>query len=458
MKKFLLVFMMLFLSFSGNFLRVSFVFAEEEKEDLLGEIYIKAVNPGYTVDSINNVGEMIEIGRKSSDEMISLAGTTISYTNSSGNTSIILEFPENSWMSGESILLRLASSPGYELAAMNYTKTLAFKGGIQLLRDGEVVDEVCWTGKEGCYKDFKSGSMISLVRDLETREFLQVENYEPVYDETSFFVKKDEEGYGEVRSQCLGVQFSEVLSYYENSADEQFIEFYNPTQDQILLDGCKIKYKNKFYPINGILKPEGYSVRFLNDFNLTKNPASVNTLEIIDINGETVDTLGHPNGQRKGTSYAFIGYDEKGGEIWHVTYAPTPGEPNNYQEYKTCEAGKVINEETGNCVKVTSVTEKVCGEGQYLNILTGRCRKYEVTTEKTCKEGYYLNEETGRCKKIQDNTGADYGLTPETYEEKSSFIALYAILGVVLLGIGYAIYEFRAEFKKCFDKVFRRSR
>ena len=55
-------------------------------------LYIKAINPGYTIDGLNNVGEMIEISRKNSDAPISLAGTAISYTNSSGNNSTLFEF------------------------------------------------------------------------------------------------------------------------------------------------------------------------------------------------------------------------------------------------------------------------------------------------------------------------------------------------------------------------------
>ena len=55
--------------------------------------------------------------------------------------------------------------------------------------------------------------------------------------------------------------------------------------------------------------------------------------------------------------------------------------------------------------------------------------------EKTCKEGYYLNEETGRCRKIVENTGANYSLEPETYKEGSSFVALYAIILVLILVI-----------------------
>ena len=174
--------------------------------------------------------------------------------------------------------------------------------------------------------------------------------------------------------------------------------------------------------------------------------------------GETVDALAYPNGQRKGTSYALIGYGDEGEEVWKVTYAPTPGGANNYQEFKTCEAGKVINEATGNCVKITSVAEKFCKEGYYLNVLTGRCNKVKIVAEKTCKEGYYLNPETNRCRKIKENDGADYNLTPENYEEQSSFVALYAVLGVVGVGLGYLIYEFRHEIVRLWRKVFRRVR
>ena len=177
-----------------------------------------------------------------------------------------------------------------------------------------------------------------------------------------------------------------MLSYYDDSKDEQFVEFYNTTSEQILLDGCLLKYKSKTYPLSGIVKAEGYLSRYLTDFSITKNPTNSNTLELIDANGEIVDKLTYSNGQRKGTSWALIGYDEKGEQLWRTTYAPTPGEPNNYQEFRTCDAGKVINEATGNCVKVTTVEPKTCPAGQYLNPLTGRCRTIKLTSEKTCKD------------------------------------------------------------------------
>ena len=224
------------------------------------------------------------------------------------------------------------------------------------------------------------------------------------------------------------------------------------------MDGCSIRYKNKSYLLSGIIKAEGYYAYYPKEFSLTKNPTNSNLLELIDANGLRVYKMEYLNGQRKGTAYARIGYDAVGKEIWRTTYAPTPGEANNYQEFKTCESGKVLNEATGNCVKVTSIAERICGEGQYLNLLTGRCNKYKTAEEKTCKEGYYLNPETNRCRKIQENNGADYSLEPEKYEEKSSFIALYAVIGVVVLGLIYLIFEFRTEIRKLFCKVFRRSR
>lgn len=249
--------------------------------------------------------------------------------------------------------------------------------------------------------------------------------------------------------------FSELLSYYETFQSEQFVELYNNGVESVVLDGCYIKYKNKKYPLEGMVKAEGYFVRYLTDFKLTKNPTTSNVLELVDADGVVLDKLEYFNGQRKGTSYALIGYDGDGVEIWKVTYAPTPGEPNNYQEYRTCEVGKVINEATGNCVKVTSLAEKICGEGKYLNILTGRCRKIadDAGTLKECKEGYYRSEETGRCRKITENNGADYALVPETYKEESSFTALYLVLGVVLAGLLYVGYEFRYEILRFFRKV-----
>ena len=420
------------------------------------ELYIKAVNPGYSVNGVSNVGEVIEIGRKNSDEPVLLTGYSISYTNSSGNSAVLVEFPEHSWMVGETILLRLASSPDRELANLVYTKTLATKAGpLEIKRGNEVIDSVCWTGKDGCYKDFKTTSPTVLVRNMETGEFEHLPEYVPAYKEENYY---EEEVVEELKtSQCKGLAFSEILTYYENLKSEQFVEVYNSSSEQIVMTGCKIKYKNKIYEMSGMIKPEEYKALYFDDISFTKNPTNKNVVEILDVDDEIVDKLEIPNGQRKGTSYALIGYNADGTELWHVTYAPTPNTPNNYQEYKTCENGKVLNKETGNCVKATEVLAKVCKDGYFLNILTGRCNKIKTTEAKTCKEGYRLNEETGRCVKIKENDGADYSLKKEEFNESSMFIAIGSILIVVGIGLVYVIYEFRKEIAKFWRKVFRRS-
>lgn len=455
MKKFPLILIIFVSTVILTFLGLYKVFAVEINAKI-PEIYIRAVNPGYTVDGKSNVGEMIEISRRNSDKRMSLAGLVVGYTNSSGNKTVLFEFPENSWMLGDRVLLRLASSPESELAAANYTKTLAFKGGISLERDGLILDAVCWDGKEGCFKEFKSGEGVSLVRNLETGEFERILDYVHEYDADSYYV--EEAVVESVPSQCKGLVFSEVLSYYETSAVEQFVEIYNSGVEQVLMNGCKIKYKNKFYGLEGVLKPEGYMAYFPTEFNLTKNPANVSVLELVDSNGEILDKLEYPNGQRKGTSYALIGYDSNGKEIWRTTYKVTAGEANIYQEFKSCEIGKVLNKETGNCVKVANVTEKVCQEGYYLNILTGRCNKIKTVAEKTCKEGYEINLETGRCRKIKENTGAEHSLESEDYESGAEFTALYAVIGTAVVGLLYLVFEFRTEILKLFHKVYRRFR
>ena len=118
----------------------------------------------------------------------------------------------------------------------------------------------------------------------------------------------------------------------------------------------------------------------------------------------------------------------------------------------------MINEATGNCVKVTSLAEKICGEGKYLNILTGRCKSNGSSSSgtKECKEVYYYNEETKRCRKIKENDGEDYAVVPETFAEETSFVALYLVLGVVGVGLIYIIYEFRHDIMRIFRRVMRR--
>ena len=429
------------------------------------EFYIKAVNPGFTN---KNVGEMIEIGSVGvgPENMKSLAGVYLSYTkDTEAGSSMLVDFPENGMLASESILVRYAASPESETANLTYRPSVVIGSGrLELRRGEEVIDAVCW-GMEGCYKAFDKDKQKFLVRDMMTGEFVSAMEYEAEYHPEGYIVegKGGGDDGGEAVSdvgtpRCREVEFSEILTYYAETSAEQFVEFYNAGTETVALDGCMVRYKNKEYQLHGMVGPEGYLAWWPTEVSFTKNPTNTNTLELVDADGAVVDKLEYPNGQRKGTAWAFIGYDGAGKEIWRTTYAVTPGEANVYQEYKSCEEGKVINEETGNCVKVTEVAEKTCEVGQYLNPETGRCKKIEVATEVTCKEGYELNPETGRCRKIKENDGADYELAREVYAEETGFNAGWAVAGVAVVGVGYLGWEFRYEIRRLWRKVLRRFR
>ena len=419
-------------------------------------LQIRALNPGYTVEGKSNVGEFIEL-EKSSDATLSLTGYALRYTNGSGTASMLFEFPDNSTMTGGVLLLRLASSPDASMADVTYTKTLAFAAGpLELLHNGEVVDTVCWTGKNGCYPKFNSSKPTTLARNEDTGLFEHLTTYTPEYDpDNPSYHGPPVDPDPEVIPQCRGLQFSEILSYYENSSDEQFIEVYNGTDHDINTSGCQVRYKKKDYLLSGVIPPDGYLARYFTEVNLTKNPTSSNMIDLVDTDGAIVDTLTYYNGQKKGVAYAAFGYQNNGRAEWLQTYHPTPGEANDYQPYKTCPVGKVINEATGNCVNASSLDSLApCPAGKYRNPLTGRCKSYDSDDEqKPCADGYERNPETGRCRKIKNNTGADYELEPDSFGETTTFIALGIILAIVGIGLTYVGVQYRHEISRFFRKL-----
>ena len=455
------------------------------------DLIIKAVNPGYTVDGTQNVGEFIEL-QKITDTPLSLANYSVRYTTSSGKSTTLLNFSEGGSLVGEFLLLRLARSPESDRSDATYMTTLAMGAGtIELLYHEDVVDSVCWASKsETCSASFKSANPTSLVRDPATGAFehLVESAYTPNFNpeapsliittpepsspqepddnsSSSETHPSDSDSDEPLSAYCHGLEFSEILSYYSDDQSEQFIELYNPTDRDIDLDLCTLRYKNKSYSLSGTTKSNTYfaiyPAKLSPSFSLTKNPNSSNTIDLVDSDNSIVDTLVYSHGQKKSTSYAKF-YDSTGAEIWELTYLTTPGLENNYQEFRTCPAGKVINPDTGNCVKVSATTDSAlaeCPAGKYRNPLTGRCKNIESasTEPKPCAEGYERNPETNRCRKIvAENNGAGYALVPTTSSAKSTFIALGAVILIVSLGIIYIILQFRHEIARTFRKIRQR--
>lgn len=417
---------------------------------------LKAFSPGY---GDQKSGAFIELMNVSGQPSISLAGFSIRYTNTSGNRSNVIEFPEGSTMTGEYLLIRYASSPEAGMSDLQYKKIIAKEAGpLELIFRDQVVASVCWTGGKGCLAKF-GDPPTAIVQDTNTKTFSHDSSYVPSYTEgrETYIPPPDGTATDDAPPpHCQGLQFSEILTYYETDKSEQFIEIYNSTEDLIALDGCKLRYKKKLYPLSGNLAPADYFVYTPTGFTLTKNPTSSNLLEIIDTDDAVVSTLEYPHGQKKTATYALFGYQSNGTGNWLITYHSTPGAANIYQEYRSCPAGKVINPSTGNCIKAATLEAVVteCPAGKYRNPETERCKKYNTSTTSACKEGYERNPETNRCRKIRDNTGAAFSFIPETAEERTTFIAFAALAALALASLGYTIFQYRKELRSFFRKGF----
>ena len=479
----------------------------EYETALLDQVAIKAINPGYTTTSGKNTGELIELINMTQEE-VDLSHLAIVYTSkpsstfANGKSVIIYEFPEGSAFVGETILLRYDASPEVVSGQqdLTYSTSLAMAGKLSLvtlnnnfdkahppetLSDyGDIVNEVCWFGGEDCLPVFsttvKSRSYTTIVRNEDTGEYEHVSDYIPTYDSeySGLFLPEpviipeelEDQGIDSTISEstdshqigktsCNGLELSEIFTYYENDPSEQFIEIYNSSNNVIAIDQCSIRYKNKLYPLS--VTPKSLASKALYVYKptvaLTKNPTSENVYELIDMSGNIVDALSLPHGQKKSAAYALMVYDQDGLKSWQITYHKTPGEPNIYQEFQTCPAGKIINEATGNCVNISKLTTtlKDCGQGKYRNPETGRCKKIEDESDEPapCKEGYERNPETGRCRKIKQNNGTDYPVVPVTgVENASSLVAVCAVVALILIGTVYTIFQFRKEIIYFFRK------
>lgn len=433
-------------------------------------LIIRALNPGYTVDGDSNAGEFIELTNLTGAPL-SLAGFSLTYTNSSGNITPLIEFPEGSVLTGENLLMRYYNSPEADLSDLTYTTQLALDTGpLELRYNGELVDTVCWTGKSPCRPKFNSKSPTSLVRDLETDEFSHILNYQPVFEpgRTTLILPEPttDEGTDPTTTsqpQCRVLEFTEIYTSFETAQSEQFIELYNPSGSAVPLDGCALRYKNKTYGLSGSIAAESYFAFYPGDrFSLTKNPTKSNQIDLIGADGQVIDELVYPHGQKKSASYAKF-YDANDVEDWHITYLRTPAATNQYQEFRTCPAGKVINPLTGNCINSTSVPNSstgACPAGKYRNPLTGRCKSIAKSSSdlKPCAEGYERNPETNRCRKVASaNTGADYALVPDTGDTSTTtFVAFGVVAAIISTGVIYIVLQYRREIMRMLRKIRQR--
>ena len=155
---------------------------------------------------------------------------------------------------------------------------------------------------------------------------------------------------------------------------------------------------------------------------------------------------------------------------------PTPCAVNQYRNPDTgrcrliasagpaltpCKDGQYRSEETNRCRNIAADANVLapCDAGEERNAETGRCRKIVVAVvAAACKEGQERNPDTNRCRTVTKMPAAGYAVLGAKTENTGSWYALAAIGGIVLLAVGYAIWEWHDEIGKFFTKWLDRLR
>ena len=416
------------------------------------ELRFFAVNAGYKDnEATSSQNYDFFVLEKTTEDALVLGGYKVVYSNSSGNEAGSVIFDAAEELQSQYLVLGFSKSPQYQNKNEDYlynfgSSGLASTGGkLSLYKDDELIEDICW-GKLECkyqipkFSATEEGNYSAVLRD---GEFVQ-EKYYPEIDESAIAWREVEKTY------CANLEITEIYSYFEESASEQFVEIHN-LGETCSLEGLNIGYKTKTFALQGSIATGDYYAFYDDGLVLTKNPTTSNSLSIVSDDGEKLDEVSYPHGQKAGLSYSLVDGQ------WVLSYARTPGVANIYQEFQSCPEGKVINEATSNCVNEETESTTVCPEGKVLNPETGRCKKIEEEAGLAeCAEGYERNPETNRCRKIQESDGSEYA--PKTsattsYDEPQRFVAYGALALAILAGIIYVAVQYREELAKVFRTI-----
>jgi hypothetical protein len=251
----------------------------------------------------------------------------------------------------------------------------------------------------------------------------------------------------------------------------EFIEIYNPNElITISLNGYKLAVGPMLQKVitlsEYILKPGEYKV-FTNaqlGYSLLNTSSRVT---LFRPNGGVASEVPVYESPLDGESWALID------EVWQYTNQPTPGainlgklSKNDEAEVeglavstpKACAANQYRSPETNRCRLISpavSTTPAACKVGQERNRETGRCKAVASIAATACKEGQERSPETNRCRNIKQLSTATYGVKGATNKQQGG-VGWYiwaAIIGIVLLIVGYGVWEWRDELKKMLKAI-----
>ncbi len=123
-----------------------------------------------------------------------------------------------------------------------------------------------------------------------------------------------------------------------------------------------------------------------------------------------------------------------------------------------CAANQFRNPETNRCKSLTTSSSNLvpCAADQYRNPATNRCKKLATaaSTLKPCDPGQERNPETNRCRKVSTSVLAatDFPVEPIA-DTAQAFVGWWALGGMLVLGAGYAGWEWRREIGAIIQRI-----
>jgi len=244
----------------------------------------------------------------------------------------------------------------------------------------------------------------------------------------------------------------------------EYIEIYNPSHtetvsltDFLLRIGIGVRTKDYSFPQQSSIAPQAYAVYSNGDisFGLVNTAGAAQLL----YRGVAVGDLVEYATAKDDEAWALIG------GIWQYTTIPTPGLANLptppailapaaikvATAPKACASNQFRNPETGRCKRIDDSGAPIaaCKVGQERNPETKRCRSIATATSTPapCKEGQERNPETNRCRGIVKMSNADYKVqsVQSDADNQPSWYYWAAMAGVVVMVLGYAVWEWRKE-------------
>ena len=267
----------------------------------------------------------------------------------------------------------------------------------------------------------------------------------------------------EVVQTACHLEISEISSQ-PNDNGKEYIEFYNASTENALLEQCKVRINDGVEKVVGstALAPQAHSLMAFAS-GAIRNSAGVITL----INSDNIEV----EYSYQETSPGEVVNFESGRYIGVISNQTASSEltpcssdqirspdTNRCKKINTaagssltpCQPDQVRNTSTNRCKKISSTGASLtpCQPDQIRNPTTNRCKKAgaEDGSLKPCAENQERNPETNRCRKVAtDVDGTVLGAAASPASTANSSYKLPAAVASITALFGYAAYEYRSD-------------